>query len=46
MPEEVKRDVKLGLKFTGLGSDVRFLMLGAKEFLRSAGKSQWVEGPG
>jgi len=35
-PEEAKRDVRLGFRFVGLGSDVRFLMSGAKEFLTSA----------
>jgi 2-keto-3-deoxy-L-rhamnonate aldolase RhmA len=34
-PEEAKRDVQLGFKFIGLGSDVRFVMSGAKEFMES-----------
>lgn len=35
-PEEAARDVKLGFRFIGLGSDTRFMMLGAKEFLKAA----------
>jgi 2-keto-3-deoxy-L-rhamnonate aldolase RhmA len=35
-PEEAKRDVQLGFTFIGLGSDVRFLMSGAKDFMNSA----------
>ncbi len=35
-PDEARRDVKLGFKFIGLGSDSRFLLSGAKEFLRAA----------
>jgi 2-keto-3-deoxy-L-rhamnonate aldolase RhmA len=35
-PEEVKRDVAMGFRFIGLGSDARFLMGGAKPFIDSA----------
>lgn len=35
-PDEARRDVKLGFRFIGLGSDTRFLMSGAREFLRAA----------
>lgn len=38
-PEEAKRDVELGFRFIGLGSDTRFLVRGAKEFFASARKS-------
>jgi 2-keto-3-deoxy-L-rhamnonate aldolase RhmA len=37
-PEEAVRDVSLGFRFIGLGSDVRFLTAGAREFLRSVRK--------
>ncbi len=35
-PEEARRDVQIGFKFIGLGSDTRFIMSGAREFLRAA----------
>jgi 2-keto-3-deoxy-L-rhamnonate aldolase RhmA len=35
-PDEAKRDVALGFRFIGLGSDVRFLQAGAEEFIRAA----------
>ncbi|HME19403.1 MAG TPA: aldolase/citrate lyase family protein [Nitrososphaerales archaeon] len=35
-PDEARRDVKLGFRFIGLGSDTRFMMSGAREFLRAA----------
>ena len=35
-PAEASRDVELGFKFIGLGSDVRFLKAGAAEFLKAA----------
>jgi 2-keto-3-deoxy-L-rhamnonate aldolase RhmA len=34
-PEEAERDIQLGFKFVGLGSDVRFMLSGAREFLAS-----------
>jgi 2-keto-3-deoxy-L-rhamnonate aldolase RhmA len=34
--DEARRDVKLGFRFIGLGSDIRFMMSGAREFLRAA----------
>lgn len=37
-PEEGKRDVAMGFKFVGLGSDTRFMMGGAKTFLEAARK--------
>ncbi|HXW37385.1 MAG TPA: aldolase/citrate lyase family protein [Nitrososphaerales archaeon] len=38
-PEEAKRDVELGFKFIGLGSDVRFMTGGARAFLQSVGRA-------
>jgi 2-keto-3-deoxy-L-rhamnonate aldolase RhmA len=35
-PDEARRDVKLGFRFIGLGSDTRFMMSGAREYLRAA----------
>ena len=35
-PDEAARDVRLGFRFVGLGSDTRFLLHGAREFLRAA----------
>lgn len=34
-PAEAKRDVELGFRFVGLGSDTRFLISGAREFISS-----------
>lgn len=34
-PDEARRAVKLGFRFIGLGSDTRFMMAGAQEFLSS-----------
>lgn len=38
-PEEASRDVALGFRFIGLGSDTRFMMGGAKPFLAAAGRT-------
>ena len=38
-PEEAARDVALGFKFIGLGSDTRFMTGGAKPFLSAAGRA-------
>ena len=35
-PEEAKRDVSLGFRFIGLGSDTRFMSGGAKPFIEAA----------
>jgi len=35
-PEEAKRDVSLGFRFIGLGSDTRFISGGAKPFIEAA----------
>jgi len=35
-PDEARRDVKLGFRFIGLGSDTRFMMSGAREYIRAA----------
>jgi len=35
-PEEAKRDVALGFRFIGLGSDTRFISGGAKPFIEAA----------
>lgn len=35
-PDEAQAAVKLGFKFVGLGSDTRFMLSGAKDFLRAA----------
>jgi len=35
-PEEAKRDVALGFRFIGLGSDTRFISGGAKRFIEAA----------
>lgn len=37
---EAKRAVEMGFRFIGLGSDTRFLMSGAKEFLDAARKAR------
>jgi 2-keto-3-deoxy-L-rhamnonate aldolase RhmA len=39
-PGEARRDVELGFRFVGLGSDTRFMISGAREFIAS------VRGPG
>ncbi len=38
--DEARRAVKLGFRFIGLGSDTRFLLNGAREFLAAARKPQ------
>lgn len=38
-PEEAARDVALGFRFIGLGSDTRFMMGGAKSFLTAGGRT-------
>ena len=38
-PDEAKRAVERGFGFISLGSDVRHLMVGAREFLKSAGRA-------
>ncbi|TLY01585.1 MAG: 2,4-dihydroxyhept-2-ene-1,7-dioic acid aldolase [Thaumarchaeota archaeon] len=37
-PDEAKRDESMGFRFISLASDVRHLMEGAKDFLRSVGR--------